>query len=337
MKKNLLLLLIIALGLFTINKSSAQISFTAINVPYTQNFDALFGDVTVFFSNNDANFPGFYSFRTVGEVQPQEFRRSTLGVSTSNIGRFYNSGNSTAPTERALVLAYSSACGTLTAGFRFVNNTGKTITSLDVAYTGEQWRIGGSAGPPISVIANTLDFEYQQAVAFNDITSGAYIPYPSLSFTSPNLVFTPIQTAIDGNLPENRTAITSTITVNIPVGEEIMLRWIDQTDDAGFDHQLGIDDISVTPRSLITDAPNLSSSKSGLTIYPNPAKDVLNVVMKNTEVASIEIFDITGRRVQTSLLDADNTEVNVTSLPKGLYMVRTKGSGNMQTSKFIKN
>jgi hypothetical protein len=336
MKKNLLFLLIVALGLFTVNKSFAQISFAAMDVAYTQNFD-FFGDATVTFYDNDAAFPGFYSYRTVGNVQPQELRRSTLLVSTSNIGRFYNSGSSTATTDRALVLAYSTASGTLSVGFRFKNDTGYPITSIDVSYTGEQWRIGGSAGPPISVVTNTLDFDYFQGAIVTDITPETYTAFTALSFTSPNIVYTPIQTGIDGNLPENRTVITANIPVTIPAGEEIMLRWIDRTDDPGFDHQLGIDDLSVTPRSTATGAAKIFGEKSDISVYPNPVKEVLNVESKKDEASSMEIFDMTGRRIQTRLLDADNTEVNVASLPKGIYMIRVQGSGKMVTSKFIKN
>jgi hypothetical protein len=79
------------------------------------------------------------------------------------------------------------------------------------------------------------------------------------------------------------------------------------------------------------------SPVKNLKVYPNPAKDVLNIESNITEAASIEIYDMTGRKIQTRLLDEDNTAVNVASLPKGMYMVKVKGSGKMVTGKFIKN
>jgi hypothetical protein len=334
MKKSLLFLLFVAMGLFTVNRSTAQISFAAMDVAYTQNFD-FFGDATVFYSDNDPLFPGFYSYRTVLNVQPQELRRSTLGVSTSNIGRFYNAGNSTNPTERALLLAYSSACGTLSVGFRFVNNTGATITSLDVSYTGEQWRIGGSA--TTGVVTNNLDFDYMQGVTVTDLTPETYTSFPALTFTSPNIVYTPVQTAIDGNLPENRTAISATIMVTIPAGQEIMLRWIDRTDDPSFDHQLGIDDLSVTPRSTPTGIKKVAGEKAGLLVYPNPVNNVINLEISNIVPSSIEVFDMTGRRVISKAIDTNVSAMDVAGLPKGLYMVKVKGAGKTVTSKFLKN
>jgi hypothetical protein len=336
MKRNLLILFIVALGLFNVNNTFAQISLTAIDVAYTQNFD-FFGDATVFYSDNDANFLGFYSFRTVGNVQPQELRRYTVGVSTSNVGRFYNAGNSTTPAERALNVAYSSATGELMVGFRFKNNTGVTIKALDISYNGEQYRVGGATGPPVSIIPNTLAFEYQQGAIMADLTSGTYTAVAGLSFTSPNLSEASLQTAVDGNLPENKVAISGTINVTIPAGEEIMLKWVDRVDDAGFDHQLAIDDLSVTPRALATGTGKLESEKQGISVYPNPVKDVLNLNTRNLDVTSFEIYDVTGRRVLSRLVESSLTTLNVTDLPKGIYMVKAKLSGKTLTSKFVKN
>ena len=42
---------------------------------------------------------------------------------------------------------------------KLTNNTGATITSLDITYVGEQWRNGGIA------TAHTLTFQYQVANA----------------------------------------------------------------------------------------------------------------------------------------------------------------------------
>lgn len=53
MKKKLIFLLIVVLGLILVNKTFAQISFTAIDVSYTQDLDAIFGinPVEIYTSN----------------------------------------------------------------------------------------------------------------------------------------------------------------------------------------------------------------------------------------------------------------------------------------------
>lgn len=337
MKKNLLLLMIIALGLFTVNKSFAQISLTAIDVAYTQNFDLIFcpsgtiaADVSL--SDNSSAFPGFYSFRTVDNTQPQVFQRY---VTTNTSGKFYHFGNSTSP-ERAVGVINATATGPIYFGLRFVNNTGVEIKALVISFYGEEWR-SGSGGQGIAL--NELSFDYLQGGTVSDLTTGSYTAVGDLKFAAPFVgpVTSPLTLAVtlDGNNASYRTLKTATVSVTIPVGEEIMLRWSDVTDDPSYDSALAIDDLSVTP-TILSDAHN-PIKKSGMSVYPNPVIDVLNIESYTNEVTSMEIYDMTGRRVKSGLLDSENTAMNVTSLPKGLYIVKVKGSGNIITSKFIKN
>lgn len=67
-------------------------------------------------------------------------------------------------------------------------------------------------------------------------------------------------------------------------------------------------------------------------IYPNPAKNIINV---SNKVASYKIFDLTGKK----LIDGYNTTniVDISSLPNGLYMVSLQDKkGNNTTKKLIK-
>jgi uncharacterized delta-60 repeat protein len=66
-------------------------------------------------------------------------------------------------------------------------------------------------------------------------------------------------------------------------------------------------------------------------IYPNPAKDILNIEMEN-EVKSVEIYSLQGQKVLTS--NAKN--VNVSGLSKGMYLVRIEDENNaVATQKLI--
>ena len=66
----------------------------------------------------------------------------------------YSFGTGT-DTDRALgsIGTGNAAIGDLFWGVSFQNNTGSTITSLDVTYTGEQWRNSAAGG-------QTLTFSY---------------------------------------------------------------------------------------------------------------------------------------------------------------------------------
>lgn len=345
MKRTLLLTSVILAGLLMCNNLvQGQIAFASMDVSYSQNFN-WWGDETIEIPNNGTFFPGFYSYRTAGNTDPQVFTFLTRGVSSilSNIGRFYNYGSAEEGfdvMERACVLAYSSATGNLTVGLRFKNNTGATITSLDVSFWGEMWRRGGSA---TVMIENTLEFEYLQAAVVDEISDGmdggVYTAVPSLYFVSPNLDPATPAVGLNGNLTENRTLKSATITVTIPQGEEIMIRWIDRVDDSSFDHQLGIDDIVVTPRSTSTSARDVFVREQGLVVYPNPVRDVITIDASNTGAKSMVLYDMSGRRVMSgnASWSSDIGQLYVGNLAAGIYAIEVKSpTGRTFVTKFIK-
>ena len=76
-------------------------------------------------------------------------------------------------------------------------------------------------------------------------------------------------------------------------------------------------------------------------IYPNPAKDVLNVQIKNNkaEKATIEIADLQGKAVQQKeqylQVGSNSFSINISALAKGVYTLSIK-CGSSQVVKFIK-
>jgi hypothetical protein len=131
-------------------------------------------------------------------------------------------------------------------GVRLQNNSGVTITSLEITYTGEQWRNSAAA-------AQTVEFSY---LVGSPTVTGSLAEFQSAGTAVPSLDFTSPITggtagALDGNLAANRVTITFNITgLNIPNGTEVMLRWSDP-DNTGTDHGLAIDDFSVTPDTTL--------------------------------------------------------------------------------------
>src|SRR5215207_6373418 len=139
----LALLAICALSLFS-QRTQAQVSVTTLGVPYTQNFDALPASSSETFTNN-STLPGWYHARTGTGTT------IVANDGSSNAGNLYSYGTGTA-TDRALgsVGSGNAAVGNLFWGVRLTNNTGATITSLDVQYTGEQWRNSAAAAQTIA-------------------------------------------------------------------------------------------------------------------------------------------------------------------------------------------
>ena len=217
----------------------AQADMPALNTPYTQNFDTLEAVTGTYPFTNNLTIEGWYSNRT------------DYGANngTSHTGALYSFG-SAGSSDRALGSIASGTTGEIRYGVRLKNTTGVTITALDIAYTGEQWRQGGNNAQ------QALAFTYQISPTFYNITDGIWIDFPALYFWSPITNSGAITGALDGNNPANRRELSATLNVMIPPGHEIVLRWVD-INDAGSDHGLAIDDLSVIPYS----APFLHISK----------------------------------------------------------------------------
>jgi hypothetical protein len=321
--------------------NSTGIAFEEYGVPYIQTFDNIFaGDKTWQIADNSPEFPGMYSFRTLGNVQPQEFRRYTTGLSVTGNGSHFNTGSSTQAGDRAMGMIYSSTTGPISFGLRFVNMTGGTIRSVEISFTGEQWRVGGTSATsavPAVVLPNTLDFDYMVAPEAKNIRNGDYQRVESLCFTSPNTDTLFLQSAIDGNQPGNRVRLSGSFDVDIPPGGELMLRWIDRNDDPGFDHLLAIDDLSVAVYDVATGVRSYDALVSTLNIYPNPVRGTLSFDNMGDCSGSVTIFDITGHIVLQRQVSGSRVHIDVSSQSSGLYLLRLrKADGSYVTMRYIK-
>jgi hypothetical protein len=214
-----------------------QTPLSAFGTEYTQNFNSLTTSTTASTWTDNSTLTGWY---TKTDLSTPATIVANTGATTT--GALYSFG-STAATERAFGYAPSnaftgaSATGKGYLGWRLQNTTGSTISSITVTWTGEQWRRENNAA------AQTLVLGYQVGATVTALTTGTWTATSS-TFTSP-IVGATTGVALDGNATANRTAnISVVITVNIPAGQEIMLRWED-LNDSGNDHLMAIDDVTV--------------------------------------------------------------------------------------------
>lgn len=104
---------------------------------------------------------------------------------------------------------------------------------------------------------------------------------------------------------------------------------------------LSFTDISYTGFIIGLNINNTTSTKDGnsiteiITIYPNPTSDIITI---EGNVEKIEIFNITGHKVSTSYGTKydDHTTFDVSTLPKGVYMMSGQNTDGIFKSKFIK-
>ncbi|MFN6441614.1 MAG: Calx-beta domain-containing protein [Nostoc sp. DedSLP01] len=194
---------------------------------YSQYFNSLASSGTSISWVDDSTISGWYTTRT--SYNP--------GGGTNNTGGLYSFGTTVG--DRALGSVASASTGAIYYGLRLQNNTGSSITQLQVGYTGEQWRNGGNTS------YQQLKFSYQTGSTLTSLTTGTWTPVTLLDFTAPIAGAT--SAALNGNQAANRVVIAPVIlnlATPIANGQEIILRWED-IDDAGNDHGLAIDDVSV--------------------------------------------------------------------------------------------
>lgn len=231
---------VFAISLFA--SVSAQVSITTLGTggAYSQDFNSL--GTTDFSLTNNTSLSGVYAFRSSGNASPNVFAASTGSTGTGDFKNYGSTGNA----DRTLgTQASGNSTGDMYLGVRLQNDSGQIITTIEVQYTGEQWRT--ASGTP-----QVLAFSYRQSAGdITDLTTGTYTNAAVLNFTTP--INTTPASGLNGNDPANRQIIRATIAVSVPVGEEIMLRWLD-VDDVGTDHGAGIDDLIVTARAGVTAA-----------------------------------------------------------------------------------
>lgn len=70
--------------------------------------------------------------------------------------------------------------------------------------------------------------------------------------------------------------------------------------------------------------------------YDSDSK-ILNLDSPNTTLASIEIFDVLGKRVLNNVLTGNEASLNVSSFKNGMYLARISTTTGIKTVKFIKS
>lgn len=203
---------------------------TLTTTTYTQDFNGLAstgtGNVTAI---------GWLSAETGGNANATY----NTGTGSSNTGDTYSFGTTAA--DRALGGLRSGQLIPL-FGAQFTNALGRTITELDIAFTGELYRLG-----TLNRGVDTLAFQYSTDAT--SLTTGTYIGVSALNFTTPNL--TGAVGVRNGNLAANQTALSASIVgLTLAQGQSLFIRFVD-TDVNGADDGLAIDDFSLSATAAV--------------------------------------------------------------------------------------
>jgi predicted extracellular nuclease len=293
--------------------SNSQVSLTGPT--YTQDFN------TLALSGTSGTVPAGWLFSESGTNANTTY---TAGTGSGNAGDTYSFG-AASNTERAFGGLQSGSL-VPTIGAVFTNNTGSTITSLAVAYTGEQWRLGATGR------TDRLDFQY--SLDATSLVTGTWSDVNTLDFNGP--ISTGTVGALDGNAAANRTAISFTITgLSVPNGATFYIRWL-SFDATGADDGLSVDDFSITPtssggNSLSINDVSLLEGNSGTTSF------TFTVSLSSPAGAGGVTFDIaTGDNTATAPGDYTTKSFTSQTIPAGnssySFTVLVNGDGTTEAN-----
>ncbi|WP_322746010.1 Ig-like domain-containing protein [Nostoc sp. LEGE 06077] len=276
------------------------------NGSYSENFDSLAS------SGNSSVVPSGWALLETG-TSANVNGQYTTGTGSNTAGDTYSFG-ATGSSERAFGTLLSGTI-TPTIGASFTNTTGSTITTLNLSYRGEQWRLGAANRG-----SDRLDFQY--SLDATSLNAGTWVDVDNLDFNSP--VTTGTVGALDGNT--NSTQITTAITgLNIPVGATFWFRWVD-FNASGSDDGLGIDDFSlstgVTPPAVptvaiaATDATAAEAATDPGTFRITRTGDPSNALTVNYTVAGgADQTDYTPNLTSSVIIPAGQSFVDITITP----------------------
>lgn len=277
--------------------AAAQVSLTTLGSAYTENFNTLASSGTT-----NTTVPAGWAFLETGTSANTTYAAGTGSDNGGNTYSFGASGNA----ERAFGgLQSGSVIPSL--GASFTNNTGATIDTLAITFTGEQWRIGNNA----AARDDRLDFDYStDATALG---TGTWIPVTALNFTNP-IKTAAAAGALDGNAAANRTTVTHSITgLSIPNGATFWIRWRD-LNATGSDDGLAIDDFSLTPTGTLP-LPNLSINDASVTegATGNTVNATFTVSLSAPAPAGGTTFTIATADDTATVADNDYVQKSLTS------------------------
>jgi hypothetical protein len=93
-------------------------------------------------------------------------------------------------------------------------------------------------------------------------------------------------------------------------------------------NQNSVQSFNVTFQSTL--GVNEESFLSQVTVFPNPTTDFINLKFSLISDYQIELFDITGRKLETQEFSSDTSKINMNSFASGVYFINIKDITNNQ-------
>jgi len=281
--------------LFLNKKLSAQLEITMLNTAVTENFSGFDGS-------------GFAPTPAAGQLNSNAWRVTGMSDGDGTFGGTHDSGDfargqSTGEVTTGGVYSFDAGGGVTVLGVQpagsdfapgtitvqLLNNTGGTITELEVSYDIYVYNDQGRSS------------SFNFAHSADDIT---YTSIPAIDYTTPEVA--------DGTPAWVSVARSTTITgINISAGETYFLQW--QSDDVGGSgsrDEFGLTNLSITADGTTTSTPTLVAIPTTLSGFD---------YIESSGPSAEQSFELSGS-------DLDGTDVSVTA-PTDFEVSTTSGSG----------
>jgi hypothetical protein len=94
--------------------------------------------------------------------------------------------------------------------------------------------------------------------------------------------------------------------------------------------------VSVHVTGCVAGINEVTFENSSFTVFPNPVAQILNIELK-IKNADLKIIDMLSNIVKQQNISAENTSIDISDLPEGVYFVQVKASAGILTKKIIVN
>lgn len=217
-----------------------------------------------------------------------------------------------------------------------------TVTTQEGGYTAtsDVTVIYGSSGPPVSA--------HVQSIATGTQVAGRGASYGSATVTIHSNLETVVSGAtvtgtFSGSFSETVTGVTGadgTVTLVTTGSERGMLSvdlCVDDVSHSSLTYDAAANDITCT--GALKNAGELGIENTeplSFSIYPNPANQTINVVSSINENFSVNLYNMNGVLQLQKSIQNQNSSIDISELPNGVYLMQITSSKQTEMVKFIK-
>ena len=88
---------------------------------------------------------------------------------------------------------------------------------------------------------------------------------------------------------------------------------------------------------IVNGIPERENKFLSVKLWPNPTANTLHIGCEETSLEYLSVLDLTGRTVLRQAVDGFHSQIDVSSLPAGMYLLEIVSSGRKQYEKFVKS